>query len=274
MHFQIAFSVLGIIASVYLIGLLLHNPRRVVMIVEMDVDLDRLWSQITNIEDQINWRSDLKDVDVVLSDREYKTFIEFPKFGPSITFKETVKQLNQKYRIEIVPTSGFSGYSTIDLEKINGKAQVTFVECSFVDDPLRRVLSYLLYRPKRRMNVYINDLMTVLKGEYENRGNKPCSVDYKESHINLWQRRPDSNVEHDRYSVGLNHLAFHVSTRSELKDLFAWAKESNCEILDEPADYPDYGHCYHAFYLKELNGIKIEIATQETVEPYPAPRSW
>jgi len=85
--------------------------------------------------------------------------------------------------------------------------------------------------------------------------------------INLWQKSPLSDTKFDRYNVGLHHLAFHTNTKEELVKVYHWVKQNkDCQILDDPKDYPEYGPNYHSFFFKEFNGIKLEIVTMEDTE--------
>jgi len=84
---------------------------------------------------------------------------EVPINGISITFKETERIKNQKYRIDIVPANGFKGYSVISF-KSNGEkiTELEFREVSDISNPFQRVLSYLFYRPESVMKKYEEEL--------------------------------------------------------------------------------------------------------------------
>jgi glyoxylase I family protein len=63
---------------------------------------------------------------------------------------------------------------------------------------------------------------------------------------------------HDRYAVGLHHLAFEASSRELVDDRLAWAKEKGLEIENEPQEWP-YITGYYAGFFHDPDGIKLEV---------------
>lgn len=68
--------------------------------------------------------------------------------------------------------------------------------------------------------------------------------------------------EYSRHRIGLQHLAFHVSTRAEVHRVHEWAKDRGHEILHEPKLFPEYGDGYATFFV-DMHGFMIEAATNE-----------
>jgi catechol 2,3-dioxygenase-like lactoylglutathione lyase family enzyme len=68
--------------------------------------------------------------------------------------------------------------------------------------------------------------------------------------------------EHDRYSPGLHHLAWRSDTREDVDALHEKLKTFGANILDAPADYPQYnkGRGYYAVFFADPDGIKLEYA--------------
>jgi glyoxylase I family protein len=64
---------------------------------------------------------------------------------------------------------------------------------------------------------------------------------------------------HDRYSVGLHHLAFHAQCRADVDAAFAKLQAMGAEVTDAPAEY-DYLPDYYAVYFLDPDGIKLEVA--------------
>ena len=62
---------------------------------------------------------------------------------------------------------------------------------------------------------------------------------------------------HDRYATGLHHLAFHMSSREDVDQFYAYLIEHNINILDKPAEY-DYTSGYYAVFFLDPDGIKLE----------------
>jgi glyoxylase I family protein len=71
-------------------------------------------------------------------------------------------------------------------------------------------------------------------------------------------RAASREKKHDRYSPGLHHLAFKVSSREEVDGLHALLKRMGAKILDPPAIY--YPPDYHAVFFADLDGLKLELA--------------
>jgi len=71
-------------------------------------------------------------------------------------------------------------------------------------------------------------------------------------------------VEHagmpfDRYRAGLHHLALKVRSRAQVDDLHDFLLRERMNVLDAPADYPQYGPNYYAVFFADPDGIKIEV---------------
>ena len=129
------------------VGSFLKNPRQTTMTVLIPAPIEIVWDKITGVEDQTAWRSDIKEIKIESSGGELKIFTEISVSSPSTTFRETIKESNQRYRIDIIPNQGFSGYSTIDLTQGREKVAITFLEVSNIKNPLRRILPYIFYDP-------------------------------------------------------------------------------------------------------------------------------
>ena len=63
---------------------------------------------------------------------------------------------------------------------------------------------------------------------------------------------------YSRHQTGLHHLAFLVPSRAVVREAHAWARARDAVILDEPAEFPQYGpHCFATYWL-DPHGIKLE----------------
>ena len=71
-------------------------------------------------------------------------------------------------------------------------------------------------------------------------------------------REAQSPGAHDRYAVGLHHLAFAAPSREAVDDRLAWAREHGLEIENEPQEWP-YRPGYYAGFFHDPDGIKLEI---------------
>ena len=72
--------------------------------------------------------------------------------------------------------------------------------------------------------------------------------------------RPElAQRKHDRYAVGLHHLAFHAPRREDVDAAFEKLRAMGAEVTDEPAEY-EYLPGFYAVYFLDLDGIKLEVA--------------
>jgi glyoxylase I family protein len=64
---------------------------------------------------------------------------------------------------------------------------------------------------------------------------------------------------HDRYSPGLHHLAWSAESREDVDGLHDLLREIGATVLDEPAEYPQYGAGYYAVFFADPDGLKLEL---------------
>jgi catechol 2,3-dioxygenase-like lactoylglutathione lyase family enzyme len=63
---------------------------------------------------------------------------------------------------------------------------------------------------------------------------------------------------HDRYAIGLHHLAFEAPSRAAVDASAEWLRERGAELESEPQEY-GYIPGYYAVYFYDPDGIKLEI---------------
>jgi catechol 2,3-dioxygenase-like lactoylglutathione lyase family enzyme len=71
-------------------------------------------------------------------------------------------------------------------------------------------------------------------------------------------REAQSPGAHDRYAVGLHHLAFNAPSRELVDDRLQWARAQGLEIENDPKEWP-YMPGYYAGFFHDPDGIKLEI---------------
>jgi catechol 2,3-dioxygenase-like lactoylglutathione lyase family enzyme len=71
-------------------------------------------------------------------------------------------------------------------------------------------------------------------------------------------REAQSDAPHDRYAVGLHHLAFEADSRAQVDELAAWVRAQNVEIESAPQEYT-YMPGYYAVFFYDPDGLKLEI---------------
>jgi glyoxylase I family protein len=75
--------------------------------------------------------------------------------------------------------------------------------------------------------------------------------------IGLREAQSDSEP-HDRYGVGIHHLAFEADSRDQVDDRAAWVRTQGVEIENEPQEYA-YTPGYYATFFYDPDGLKLEI---------------
>jgi catechol 2,3-dioxygenase-like lactoylglutathione lyase family enzyme len=63
---------------------------------------------------------------------------------------------------------------------------------------------------------------------------------------------------HDRYAIGIHHLAFEATSRAAVDERAHWLGETGAEIESGPQEYA-YDLGYYAVFFYDPDGIKLEI---------------
>jgi glyoxylase I family protein len=64
--------------------------------------------------------------------------------------------------------------------------------------------------------------------------------------------------EHDRYRVGLHHLALEASSRAVVDERADWLRSREAQIESGPEEY-GYQPGYYAVFFYDPDGLKLEI---------------
>ena len=76
--------------------------------------------------------------------------------------------------------------------------------------------------------------------------------------IGLREAQTESELPHDRYRVGLHHLALEAGSRSAVNERADWLRAQGAEIESGPEEYW-YMPGYYAVFFYDPDGIKLEI---------------
>ena len=76
--------------------------------------------------------------------------------------------------------------------------------------------------------------------------------------VEVGLRQAQSGDGHDRYSVGLHHLAFEAYARGVVDERYEWLLSVGAEIESEPQEYA-YEPGYYAVFFYDPDGLKLEI---------------
>ena len=78
------------------------------------------------------------------------------------------------------------------------------------------------------------------------------------SSIGLRQAQSPREGGHDRYAVGLHHLALEAVSRAAVDERTEWLRDAGAEIESGPREYA-YALGYYAVFFYDPDGIKLEI---------------
>jgi glyoxylase I family protein len=76
--------------------------------------------------------------------------------------------------------------------------------------------------------------------------------------IGLREQQSEGALPHDRYAVGIHHVAVDGGSRRAVDRAAQWARERDVEIESGPQEYA-YQPGYYAVFLYDPDGIKLEI---------------
>lgn len=71
-------------------------------------------------------------------------------------------------------------------------------------------------------------------------------------------RARESAPRHDRFNPGLHHLALRASSCEDVDALHELLQKIGANILDAPAEYPQYSPGYYAVFFADPDGLKLE----------------
>jgi catechol 2,3-dioxygenase-like lactoylglutathione lyase family enzyme len=71
-------------------------------------------------------------------------------------------------------------------------------------------------------------------------------------------REAQTDGAHDRYRVGIHHLAFEAWSRRVVDERAAWLRANDAEIESGPQEYA-YSLGYYAVFFYDPDGLKLEI---------------
>ena len=71
-------------------------------------------------------------------------------------------------------------------------------------------------------------------------------------------REAQTEGRHDRYRVGVHHVAFEAESRAQVEERAAWVRTQEVELESEPQEYT-YLPGYYAVFFYDPDGLKLEI---------------
>jgi glyoxylase I family protein len=79
-----------------------------------------------------------------------------------------------------------------------------------------------------------------------------CSIGIRDA------RGPNAAREHDRYTIGLHHIAWNAASMEDVDAMYAHLKQIGAHVLFAPAHYPEYHTPYYAVFFSDPDGMKLE----------------
>jgi catechol 2,3-dioxygenase-like lactoylglutathione lyase family enzyme len=100
-------------------------------------------------------------------------------------------------------------------------------------------------------------------GVHEVRGERGETIHYLwgpnlRASLGLRERQSETAPPHDRYAVGVHHVAFGARSRRRVDERARWLASRNAEVESGPREY-DYTPGYYAVFFHDPDGIKLEI---------------
>jgi len=118
----------------------------------------------------------------------------------------------------------------------------------------------LSVRDLARSRAFYDSVLTVLGFH---RITDDGTIVWRGPHLEIGIRAATSGDEgkpHDRYDVGLHHLAFRAQSRADVDRFHGFLVQEGIDVLDPPTDYPEYSAPYYAVFFVDPDGIKLELA--------------
>ncbi|MGI8885893.1 MAG: VOC family protein [Gaiellaceae bacterium] len=76
--------------------------------------------------------------------------------------------------------------------------------------------------------------------------------------VGVGLREAQTEGAHDRYRIGVHHVAFEAASREVVDERHRWLIDRGSEIESPPKEYT-YIPGYYAFFFYDPDGIKLEI---------------
>ena len=111
------------------------------------------------------------------------------------------------------------------------------------------------------------DEASEIEGE---RGERVIYLGGRGTEFSIGLRERQTGTPHDRYAVGLHHVAVTAPSRESVDERADWARLNGAEIESEPREY-SYSEGYYAVFLHDPDGIKLEIVTKATAQVAKSP---
>jgi len=149
----IVISLIGLIALIFIIGLLLPKERVVVCETIYNAPPEKVYDIVTD-NDNWSYRTELQSLEITERKGDKEVWIEKTKDGAETTFRTLDKKPYSFYSFNM-ENKMFTGYWTADfIEKDNGKTHFIAKEHIQIKNPFIKAVSYVFFDIRKLMEQY------------------------------------------------------------------------------------------------------------------------
>jgi hypothetical protein len=139
-------------ALVFVWGATLPTTKSLSKTIQIDAPVDIVWETMSDWEGQVEWRSEVKSVEMV----DEKTFKEFPFNGPAVEFE--IVRLETNYIIELKMSGPFKGDYLAVFSEDNGITTIHISETIIQESTIGRILAKLFFDLDEFVAAYFDQL--------------------------------------------------------------------------------------------------------------------
>lgn len=156
-----------LIGLVYVWGSSLPSKLEIQKSNLLPYSIENVWSLTRDIEGQVNWRSDIRFIQLLDSSKNSEKWKEVPMQGPDMIFQTTQVKEPSYWRMDMVETHGFTAYWIGEYQSIkNNETKIVFTEYVEYPSPFMRVFAKLFIDLDATMETYQKDLRRELERRY------------------------------------------------------------------------------------------------------------
>ena len=118
---------------------------------------------------------------------------------------------------------------------------------------------YITVSNIEQSKIFYDQVMEIL--EFRNNSvtiNNEKHIQYYNKHFGYVLRPAHLNKKHNSYAPGLHHLCLRVESKNDIEEIANMLKSKGIEVT-EPKLYREYAPDYYAIYLKDPDGVELEI---------------
>lgn len=161
----------GVVVSVmYLVGQFIPVQHVASRMITINASLEEVWQAVTDIENQMAWRRDLKKVEILGKWQQGLIWIEHRRKGQTIKFREKEKIVPSRYEIEVVAGDQLAGYWIGEFRKENGVVNLESTEVGEIHNPIMRTLAALFFDLGKTIDRYQSNLKNYVEEKRNNGG--------------------------------------------------------------------------------------------------------